>query len=263
MKFKQKILAGLVGVGLMAGAVSTMAAPQTNFTPAQKSEIQNIVKDYLIQNPEVLVEVSKALQAKQQDAMLKQANSAIAQNANVLFNADSSPYSGNAKGDVTIVEFFDYQCVHCKKMAPVINSLLSNNANVRIIYKDFPIFGKSSVFAAEAVLAAQLQGKYHALHDALLKKEQRLSQAVILKTADEVGINTAKLKKDMKSEAVQKALMENRALAEKLRLMGTPAFIVGSTPNGKFRVGSEPFFVPGAASEETLTDLVQKAAMGK
>ena len=170
------------------------------------------------------------------------------------------PFAGNSKGDVTIVEFFDYQCVHCKKMAPVLSNLLSKHKNLKVTYFDFPIFGKSSDFAAEAVLAAQIQGKYHALHDALINNSQRLSPAIVIKAADEVGINTTKLKADMKSEAVQKALLSNRQLAGKLKLMGTPAFIVASTPNGVFAKGSQSFFIPGAASEESLNELISQAS---
>lgn len=248
---------GALGAGLMFNSLSSVAG--NSFTPQQQNDIKSIVKSYLIENPEVLLEVSKALQKKQQNQMMEQANDAISSNGEAIFNSNS-PVIGNAKGNVTVVEFFDYQCVHCKKMAPVIKGLIKKNTNVRVVYKEFPIFGKSSQFAAEAALAAQMQGKYAALHDALINKTQRLSPSVVLKAADAVGINTAKLKKDMKSETVQKALLENRQLAEKLRLMGTPAFVIGATPGGKFSQGNEAFFVPGAASEESLTQLVDKAA---
>lgn len=258
MKLRQIILAGVMGTGLVLNPVTAMAKQGNVFSSEQQGQIEVIIKDYLIKNPEILLEVSKALQKKQQNKMMDQASSAIEANADDIFNT-TSPMSGNPKGNVTVVEFFDYQCVHCKKMSPVMKGLLEKNSNLRIIYKDFPIFGKSSTFASEAVLAAQMQGKYHALHEVLINKSQRLSPAVVLKAADEVGINTAKLKTDMKSETVQKALLANRKLAEKLHLMGTPAFIVATTPEGTFAKGSETFFIPGAASEETLSQLITKA----
>lgn len=256
VKLRNIITAGALGVSLMAMPLVSMA---DSFTQQQQDDIKHIVKDYLIENPEILLDVSKALQKKQQQKMMQQANNAIESNGDELFNSNS-PAVGNAKGDVTVVEFFDYQCVHCKKMAPVIKGLLEKKPNVRVVYKDFPIFGKSSQFAAEAALAAAMQGKYLALHEALLNKSQRLSPSVVLQAADSVGINTAKLKKDMKSETVQKELTANRQLAEKLRLMGTPAFVVGSTPGGKYKEGDATFFVPGAASEASLSQLVDKAA---
>ena len=246
----------------MLNPMLASAMPVNSFSDLQKGDIQVIVKEYLVQNPEILLEVSKALQQKQQKNLMQKANQAIDSNASEIFNS-KSPETGNPKGDVTVVEFFDYQCSHCKKMAPVLKTLMDKNSNLRVVYKDFPIFGKSSTFASEAVLASQLQGKYHALHEALINKKQRLSSAVVLKAADEVGINTTKLKADMKSEAVQKALLANRKLAEKLHLMGTPAFIIGSTPAGTFSIGSETFFIPGAASVETLTDLIVKATPKK
>lgn len=259
MDIKNRLLVGAMTAGLLLSPLAQAAKKAKGFDDQQKQQIQAIVKDYLIANPEILLEVSKELQRKQQAKMMEQATDAISENGQALFNADS-PVVGNAKGDVTIVEFFDYQCVHCKKMAPVLKGLLDKKSNLRVVYKDFPIFGKSSQFAAEAALAAKMQGKYHALHEALLNKSQRLSPSVVLKAADEVGINTAKLKKDMKSEEVQKELLANRQLAEKLRLMGTPAFVIASTPEGKYSAGNVSFFVPGAASESSLIDMVDKAA---
>jgi protein-disulfide isomerase len=258
MKLRQIILAGVMGTSLVLNPMNAMAKKGNTFSTDQQDQIEVIVKEYLIKNPEILLEVSKALQKKQQTKMMDQASSAIENNAKQIFNSDS-PMSGNAKGNVTLVQFFDYQCVHCKKMAPVMKGLLEKNSNLKIVYKDFPIFGKSSTFASEAVLAAQMQGKYHALHEVLINKSQRLSSAVVLKAADQVGINTTKLKADMKSDTVQKALLANRKLAEKLHLMGTPAFIVATTPEGTFSQGSESFFIPGAATEETLSQLITKA----
>ena len=147
-------------------------------------------------------------------------------------------------------------------MAPVISKLIKADSNLRVVYKDFPIFGKGSNYAAKAALAAKMQGKYQALHDALITKKQRLSPSIVLKTADSVGINTTKLKADMKSKEVEDALKTNMKLAESLRLMGTPAFVVAYTPNGKFSHGNKAFFVPGAASEGALQSLI-KEVQGK
>lgn len=232
-------------------------AAEKAFNDKQVQEIQSIVHQYLVTHPEVLLEASKALQEKQQQSMMKQATGAIEKNSKALFDSNS-PMVGNPKGDVTIVEFFDYQCVHCKKMSPVIDTLLQQNKNLRVIYKEFPIFGKSSDYAARAALAAQKQDKYQAFHNALISKEQRLSKAVVIKTADEVGLNVNKLKADMKSPEIDKAIKENMHLAESLHLMGTPAFIVAQTPKGEFKNGNKTFFVPGAASQENLQNLIEQ-----
>ena len=228
-------------------------------TDAQKKAIEKVVHDYLVNNPEVLIEASQALQQKQQQTMQQQAQAAIKDNASQLFN-DSMAVAGNPKGNVTLVEFSDYQCIHCKKMASVLSDLVKKDNNLRIVYKEFPIFGKSSELASRAALAAGMQGKYQAMHDALLKQEKRLNEELILSTAKSLGLNMAKLKTDMNSKAVTDALNANRELAEKLRLMGTPAFIVAATPAGKFKEGSAPSFIPGAAGEEALQELIKKAA---
>ncbi|WP_408605471.1 DsbA family protein [Legionella tunisiensis] len=144
-------------------------------------------------------------------------------------------------------------------MAPVLSDLVKKDNNLRVIYKEFPIFGKSSELASRAALAASMQGKYQVMHDALLKQEKRLNEQLILSTAKSLGLNIAKLKTDMNSKAVTDVLNNNRELAEKLRLMGTPAFIIAATPAGKLKEGSMPAFIPGAASEEALQELIKKA----
>ncbi len=191
--------------------------------------------------------------------MLEQAKTSISQNADQLFKEDRA-VSGNPKGDVTLVEFFDYQCSHCKQMGPVIEGLLKSNKNLRVIYKEFPIFGKTSEVASRAALAAASQGKYEALHQALLKVTKHVDEALVLETAKSVGIDTDKLKKEMDSQAVTDILTANRELAEKLHLMGTPAFVVASTPNGQFKADSTPVFIPGAASAKTLEDTIKKVS---
>lgn len=253
MNLKRKAMIGLMSLSLVGG----VNAAQTSFSSKQQTDIESIVKNYLVKNPEILLEVSKSLQQKQQKDMQEQAASAIDANGDTLFD-HQSPVVGNQKGNVTLVEFFDYQCVHCKRMAPVISKLLKEDSNLRVVYKDFPIFGKGSSFAAKAAIAANMQGKYQALHDALLSKKQRLSPSIVLQAASSIGINTTKLKADMKSKAVEDVLKNNMKLAESLRLMGTPAFVVAYTPNGKFAHGNKSFFVPGAASEGALQSLIKE-----
>ncbi|HHF7348049.1 TPA: DsbA family protein [Legionella feeleii] len=257
MKFTSLLTAGALITAMNSPVV--VAADTDTMTDSQKKAIEKVVHDYLVNNPEVLIEASQALQQKQQQTMQQQAQAAIKDNASQLFN-DSMAVAGNPKGNVTLVEFFDYQCIHCKKMASVLSDLVKKDNNVRIVYKEFPIFGKSSELASRAALAAGMQGKYQVMHDALLKQEKRLNEQLILSTAKSLGLNMAKLKTDMNSKAVTDALNANRELAEKLRLMGTPAFIVAATPAGKFKEGSTPSFIPGAASEEALQELIKKAA---
>lgn len=259
MKFTNFLTAGALATSLVSPMSMAADTSTTPMTDAQKKEIEKVVHDYLLSNPEVLLEASQALQAKQQQNMQQQAQSAILDNAEQLFQGKLTTI-GNPKGSVTIVEFFDYQCIHCKKMSPTIDSLIKKDSDLRVIYKEFPIFGKSSEMASRVALAAGMQGKYLPMHEALLKIEKRLDDKLVMDAAKSIGLNMDKLKKDMDSKEVTDILDANRQLAEKLHLMGTPAFIVASTPDGKFKTGTEPSFIPGAASEESLQELIKKAA---
>lgn len=238
-------------------AADTATASTTNLTAEQKKEVEKIVHDYLVTSPEVLIEASQALQQKQQKDMQDQVKGAINTNANELITGKLS-VAGNPKGSVTLVEFFDYQCVHCKKMAPVVDALIKKDSNLRVVYKEFPIFGGSSELASQAALAAAMQGKYAPFHDALLKQEKRLDEKTILSIAKSVGLNTAKLQKDMKSKEILAEVDATRKLAEKLHLMGTPAFMVLATPNGVVNAQVDPVFIPGAASLESLQEIINK-----
>ena len=257
MKIARLLTAGALAVAMASPVV--MAAD--TMSPEQKKDIEKIVHDYLVSNPEVLVEASQALQAKQQQNVQQQAKAAIFENVDQLFGGNLAVV-GNPKGSVTLVEFFDYQCIHCKKMAPTIAALIKKDSNLRVIYKEFPIFGKSSELASQAALAAGMQGKYVQMHDALLNVDKHLDDKMVMDAAKSIGLDMTKLKKDMDSKAVAELLDANRQLAEKMHLMGTPAFIVAATPAGKFNPKSDPTFIPGAASEEALQDLIKKASNG-
>lgn len=239
---------------VIAAAAETDAS---NLSDTQTKQIEKVVHDYLLKNPEVLMEASQALQKKQQDNMQAEAQNAIKSNAGQIIS-EKLAIAGNPKGNVTLVEFFDYQCIHCKKMEPVISSLIKNNPNLRVVYKEFPIFGQSSELASKAALAAAMQGKYSAMHSALFKQEGRLNEDLIMKAAKSAGLDMTKFKTDMKSKTVSEALNANRELAEKLHLMGTPAFIVVGTSEGKVKEGGTPTLIPGAASEKSLEELVKK-----
>lgn len=259
MKFTNVLTVSALAASLMSATVMADETLASSMSDAQKKEIEKVVHDYLVANPEVLVEASQTLQQKQQQNMQQQAQSAIKDNTEQLFQTKSA-VAGNPKGSVTVVEFFDYQCGHCKKMSPILDQLIKKDSDLRVVYKEFPIFGKSSEFASKAALAAGMQNKYQAMHQALLNMEQRLDDKNVLDAAKKVGLDMKKFKLDLESKEVNDTLEANRALAEKLHLMGTPAFIVASTPDGQFKAGSEPSFVPGAASEETLQELIKKAA---
>ena len=256
MKAVNLITASALAMAVVAPALYAADAP---LSADQKKQFEQVVHDYLVRNPEVLVEASQVLQQKQQQAQQEQAKSAISQNVKELFLGNLA-VAGNPKGNVTLVEFFDYQCIHCKEMRETVEKLIKSDKNLRVIFKEFPIFGKPSELASRAALAAAMQGKYPQMHQALLKIDKHLDEALVMEAAKSAGLNIKKLKVDMESKQVKDELSANRALAEKIHLMGTPAFVVASTPGGQFKAGSTPGFVPGAASEKALQDLIDKAA---
>jgi protein-disulfide isomerase len=259
MKLKHFFTVSTLSAALVSPALMAAEDAALTMQPAQKKEIEKVVHEYLVANPEVLMEVSQALQQKQQQKMKQEAQSAVKENTAQLFQ-NTPTMAGNPKGNVTIVEFFDYQCGHCKKMSPIMEGLLKKDANLRVIYKEFPIFGKSSELAARAALAAGMQNKYQAMNHKLLSSKKPFNEKIIMDAAKSLGLSMSKFKMDMESKQVTEALDTNRQLAEKLHLMGTPAFIIASTPNGQFKSGSEPSLIPGAASEESLQELIKSAA---
>lgn len=146
-----------------------------------------------------------------------------------LFHKTSDPVGGNPHGKFTIVEFFDYQCGHCVNMAPVIQSIIKNNPDVRVVFKEYPIRGAQSELASRAALAANMQGKYIAFNHALLTSNMDMTEKNILNLAKSKGLDIKKLKTDMNSKAVKDMIQANFVLAKELGIAGTPAFFIGLT----------------------------------
>nr|BAA20508.1 27kDa outer membrane protein [Coxiella burnetii] len=239
-------LTALFLAGTLTAGVAIAAPSQFSFSPQQVKDIQSIVHHYLVNHPEVLVEASQALQKKTEAQQEEHAQQAIKENAKKLFNDPASPVAGNPHGNVTLVEFFDYQCGHCKAMNSVIQAIVKQNKNLRVVFKELPIFGGQSQYAAKVSLAAAKQGKYYAFHDALLSVDGQLSEQITLQTAEKVGLNVAQLKKDMDNPAIQKQLRDNFQLAQSLQLAGTPTLVIGNKALTKFG------FIPGATSQQNL-----------
>jgi protein-disulfide isomerase len=161
-----------------------------------------------------------------------------------LLHDASSPVGGNPAGDVTIVEFFDYNCSYCKRVAPTVKALIKSDPNIRVVYKEFAILGPPSVLAAKAALAAQRQGKYVPFHGALMSSG-RATDSTIAALAKNLGMDYGKLLKDMKDPAISKTLQRTYRLAGLLGINGTPAFIIGNQ------------LVPGAISADALARMVR------
>lgn len=254
---KTLLATSLAALSLQTHAAASNTTNPINVTPAERAKIEEVVHQYLLQKPEVIVEAVQNFQRKQYEQAeqtVKKTQQSASSFANALFHQANDPVAGNPNGTITIAEFFDYQCPHCIDMAPVIADILKANPDVRVVFKEFPIRGPVSDFAARAALAANKQGKYYDFSHALLMQKQPLSEASILETAKSVGLNVDELKKDMNDKAVTDQLKNNMKLAQELKLFGTPAFFIGKTENPK-----TINYVPGQMDQKQLQDAIDKA----
>lgn len=248
--FKSKLLglATALALVLAGGSLVTTAsdAAEGAFSDDQKKSIEKIVRDYLLNNPEILFEVQSALEKKMEVARAQQMEKSLAANADQLFRAENAAFIGNPKGDVTVVEFFDYNCGYCKRALGDVAKLAESDKNIKIVFKELPIFGKESEDAARVALAARVQGKYWEIHKDLLTSDGRANEAKALRIAEKHGLDMSKLKADMKSTEVSKAIDDTRKLAQEMGINGTPHFFVGNR------------MIPGAP--DNLLDQIRKHA---
>jgi protein-disulfide isomerase len=206
---------------------ATPALTTTSFSAEQRRDFEALIKDYLLRNPEVMIEVQTALEAKMEKVNAEKMAVSLKENAKEIFQSPTAPVAGNPKGDVTIVEFFDYNCGYCKKALPDLASVMQSDKNVRVVLKEFPILSKGSEETAKVALAAKMQGKYWDFHLAMLNTQGQANEASALKVAEKVGLDMARLKKDVGSAEVKKEIDDTRALAQRMGISGTPHFLVG------------------------------------
>lgn len=176
-----------------------------------------------------------------------------------LLHNPESPVAGNPAGEITVVEFLDYQCPHCMMMADVVSAVIKQNPTLRVVYKEFPIRGPVSVLAARAALAANKQGRYLQLSRAMFAENQSLSKESILNMAAPLGIDVKKLEQDMDSIDIINQIRQNFELAILLHLPGTPAFFVGRTSANNF---DELIYFPGGPTLERLQGAIDTVKKG-
>ena len=201
------------------------------FSDGQKRQIESIVKDYLVQHPEVLKEAMDALEKHQQEVEAEKARASIRANNATLFNSSHQVVLGNPHGNVTMVEFFDYNCAFCKRALSDMMDLLKTDPDLKFVLKEFPVLGQGSVEAAHVAVAARMQDatgkKYIEFHQKLLGGRGPADKARALAVAKEVGFDMARIEKDMGSDEVKKTIDENMKLADALGVSGTPSYVVG------------------------------------
>jgi len=217
----------LLACAVIAPIATSAWAADKVFSDTQTKAMEEIIHNYLVTHPEVLVEAMDALDKKQAEAKKAETRAVIADNAEMIYGGPTSFVAGNPNGDVSVVEFFDYQCGFCRRNFPHLNKAVAKDGNIRLVLKEWPILGPVSQYAAKAALAARAQGKYLEFHNALYQLEGELTNERILDTAARVGLDLAQLKKDMDNPAVEAVLRQNYALSQKLGFTGTPTFIIG------------------------------------
>jgi len=216
-------------------------------SPEQRKAIEAIIHDYLMQNPDVLIDALREAQAKADSDADTKAAQVLRDRRHEVFDDPATPVGGNPQGDVTVVEFFDYRCPYCKQVHPAIQKLLDQDRKLRFVYKEFPVLGEQSDIAAHAALAARLQGRYDAFHNAMMAAKGQFSEEVVYRVAGSVGLDVDRLKRDMTDPEIERALSANRALAKALELRGTPGFVIGD------------HIVPGAIDLDALKTMVADA----
>jgi protein-disulfide isomerase len=216
---------------------------------ADREAIEKVIHDYLLEHPEVVIDALKAGQEKLKAKEAEEAKAEIAKRRDELLRDPASPVGGNPKGDVTIVEFFDYRCPYCKQMEPGLEALLKEDPKLRIVYKEFPILGPESLVASRAALAALKQGneKYLRFHATMMNAKGQINEDVILKLAGDSGLDVARIKTDMSAPEIETLIKRNYELADSLDIKGTPAFVIGDS------------LTPGAVDIATLRRLVAAA----
>jgi len=226
MKSLRRFAPTLFALALCAAPLPTSAQ---SFTDTQRSDIQAIVRSYLIAHPEVLEEAMNELNKRQAAEEAAKHEAAIGQNADSIFNSPHGVVLGNKDGDVAFVEFFDYNCGYCKRAMADMLDLLKSDPKLKIVLKEFPVLSEGSVEAAKVAVAVRMQDpkKYLDFHTRLLGGRGPVDKARALAAAKDVGLDVARIEKDLANPEVRATIEENMKLAEDMGLNGTPSYVIG------------------------------------
>ena len=223
----------------LPSAVLAQSAP---FTPEQREAIGGVIREYLVKNPEVLQEAFTELQRRMQEAEQAGRAEVLTSERDKLENSPRDFVLGNPQGDVTMVEFLDYNCSYCKRAVADVKALIKSDPKLRVVIKDFPVLGPDSVEASRVALAAkaQLSGdKLYEFHTKLMERRGQATADSAKAVAKEVGLDMARLEKDLQRSDINATLQENMELGQKLGINGTPGFVIGTEVIAG-AVGAEP-----------------------
>ena len=220
---------------LAAGLAAALPATAQDFdfsamTPEQREAFGTQVREYLLENPQVIMEAVNALENRQAEQQAVADQQIVADKADALFRDGFSYVGGNPDGDITIVEFSDYRCGYCRRAFPEVEELIESDGNIRFIMKEFPILGEASVTSSRFAIATLMEAgdeAYKAVHDALITLEGEPSEPVLRRLADTLGLDAEAIIARMSDEEVTRRIQETRELATRLQINGTPSFVFG------------------------------------
>ena len=240
------IKSSIITVLVALAASNPSFAADTPFSSKQKEEINKVIKQYIYDHPEIIVDAISRMQSRQKAEEEARVISALKKNRQKLEKTPDDPIIGNPNAPVTVVEFFDYRCGYCKRVFKNMIKVLEGNSNVRFVLKELPILGPGSLAASRASLAVWKlnKEKYFAFHSALLEARGSMTDTKIFHIADKLGINTTRLKSHITSPEIDKILQENQRLAQDLNITGTPAFVIGDK------------LIPGALDLDTMRQVI-------
>ncbi len=216
---------------LIAAPIPAPAEPFdiTSMNDAQREAFRAEVRAYLLDNPEIIIEVIRLLEERQARAQQLDDAALIAVNADEIFNDGFSWVGGNPEGDVTIVEFSDYRCPYCRKAHPEVAELIRQDGNIRLIYKEYPILGEGSLTASRFAIATMLTHgpeAYHEVSNALMEMRGEPTTEALKAIAERLGLDAAEIALKMADDEVETIIRRNQELGQRLRINGTPTFIV-------------------------------------
>ncbi|HLO77073.1 MAG TPA: DsbA family protein [Magnetospirillum sp.] len=247
---------GALLLGLTLAAPAARAQEDQTFSQQQTDAIRKIVRNYLMEHPEVIGEAVEALREKMRVQAEADAKKAIEARKDEVFNAKDDPVFGNAKGDVVLVEFFDYNCPYCKVVVEPMLDAVKNDGKSRVVFKEMPILSEDSVTAARVALAAKKQGKYEEVHRAFMKFRGKLDEKAIFRLAGDAGANVDLLKKEMMAPEIDAQLKKNVELAHALDIASTPSFVIADANGNAARTLS------GAVEGQVFRQLIDITRKG-
>ena len=228
--------------------VATLVAPLASHADGRSEDrVKDLVLEAIRENPEIVLEAVQIIERREKERQATAAASVLSENRDLLENDPNAPVLGNPQGDVTVVEFFDYNCPYCRRVKPHIETLLKKDPNVKLVYREWPILGDGSVFAARAALAAREQGKYEEFHWALMGMQGRAEEASVIQVAQDIGLDIPQLRRDMQAPEIDAHIATSMEMSRALGFNGTPSFVIGDA------------LVPGVIEADQMIRLAEEA----